>query len=84
MEEAGIQKIKDAKKDKSWIKLDDVEKLIIPNDLKKELIKFNLLFNFKLLSRSNQRMFLEKLVDAKKIETRIKRINYIILFLYRK
>ena len=81
MEEEGITKIKEAINDGSWKKLDDVEKLIIPNDLKKELIKLNLLSNFESLCRSKKRMFLEKLVYYKKIETRLKRINEIILFL---
>ena len=80
-EESGILKINEAKKDGSWSKPDDVEKLIIPNDLKKKLINTNLLSNFEVLCRSKKRMFLEKLVYAKKIETRIKKINDIILFL---
>ena len=81
IEEPGITKIKEAKKDGSWTKLDDVEKLIIPSDLKKELIILNLLSEFESLSRSRKRMFLERLVYSKKIETRLKRINEIILFL---
>jgi uncharacterized protein YdeI (YjbR/CyaY-like superfamily) len=81
MEESGILKINNAKKDGSWSKLDDVEKLIIPNDLKKELKNLNLLSTFELLCRSRKRNFLEKLVYAKKLETREKRINKIIIFL---
>jgi len=81
MEEPGILKINSAKKDGSWTKLDDVEKLIIPDDLKKELINLKLLYQFESLCKSKKRMFLEKLVYAKKTETRLKRINDIILFL---
>ena len=43
IEEVGSLKINTAKKDGFWTKLNDVEKLIIPNDLKKELIILNLL-----------------------------------------
>jgi len=84
MEESGITKIKEAINDGSWTKLDDVEKLIIPDDLKKELIKLNLLSKFELLCRSTKRMFLEKLVYSKKEQTRLKRINEIIIFLNNK
>lgn len=81
IEEPGLKKIKEAKQDGSWSKLDNVEKLIIPIDLKKELINLNLLSKFDLLCKSKKRMFLEKLVYSKKPETRLKRINEIILFL---
>ena len=81
MEDSGMIKILDAKKDGSWNKLDEVEQLIIPNDVKEELINKNLLSKFELLSKSKKRMFLEKLVYSKKIETRLKRIEEIILFL---
>jgi len=81
MKEPGMKKIQDAINDGSWTKLDDVEQLIIPNDLKEELINKKILSKFELLSKSKKRMFLEKLVYSKKIETRFKRIKEIIMFL---
>jgi uncharacterized protein YdeI (YjbR/CyaY-like superfamily) len=81
MEESGLKKIQDAINDGSWTKLDEVEQLIIPNDLKNELSNKKLLSKFELLSKSKKKMFLEKLVYSKKIDTRLNRIKDIIIFL---
>ena len=84
MEESGLFKIEEAKKDGSWNKFDDVEKLIIPNDLYKELTTAKLLEKFKSLSISNKKMCLLKLINSKKETTRTKIIEKIILFLFTK
>ena len=84
MEESGLLKVSEAKKDGSWYKLDDVENLIIPNDLYKELVNVKLLEKFKSLSITNKKMFLLKLINSKRETTRIKIIESIILYLFNK
>jgi len=59
--------------------MDDVEKLIIPNDLKKELSAHqNSLEHFLSLSKSKQKELLGWIVLAKRLETKKNRISKII------
>jgi uncharacterized protein YdeI (YjbR/CyaY-like superfamily) len=73
---AGLAKIEAAKKDGSWEKLDGVENLEIPDDLKKVLSEFsNATANFEAFPKSAKRGILEWIVQAKKPETRARRIE---------
>lgn len=75
MTEPGMAVIEIAKKNGSWNMLDEVEELIIPDDMQRELDKYpEALAHFQGLSRSNKRAVLLALVMAKKEETRQKRI----------
>jgi uncharacterized protein YdeI (YjbR/CyaY-like superfamily) len=75
MTEPGMAVIEIAKKNGSWNMLDEVEELIIPEDMQRELDKHpKALAHFQGLSRSNKRAVLLALVMAKKEETRQKRI----------
>lgn len=73
---AGIAKIEAAKKDGSWNKLDDVETLAIPDDLCTEMKKYqNATHYFDAFPKSAKRGILEWISNAKKPETRRKRIE---------
>ncbi len=78
MTKAGIESIEIAKDNGSWILLDDVENLVVPDDLKIALSKNN---NSKVFfesqSKSNKKILLHWIVSAKRIETRNKRIGEI-------
>lgn len=79
MTEAGFEVIERAKKNGSWTILDDVEALVIPADLEKELQKRPNANSFFLsLSKSDRRNILQWLVLAKRPETRQKRITEIV------
>jgi uncharacterized protein YdeI (YjbR/CyaY-like superfamily) len=81
MHESGLSKIKIAKQNGSWIALDDVEKGIIPEDLKKEFDKNAKAFNnYQNFAPSYRKSYLYWLNQAKREETRQKRINEIIKF----
>jgi uncharacterized protein YdeI (YjbR/CyaY-like superfamily) len=76
MRPAGLAKIEAAKLDGSWTLLDAVEALEVPNDLEKALNGFpNAGTNFAAFPRSVKRGILEWIVQAKKPETRAKRIE---------
>jgi uncharacterized protein YdeI (YjbR/CyaY-like superfamily) len=76
MTEAGLSKIKAAKQDGSWIFLDDVEAGILPDDLIAALeSKPGAMTNFEAFPRSTKRGILEWIKNAKKPETRAKRIQ---------
>jgi uncharacterized protein YdeI (YjbR/CyaY-like superfamily) len=79
IQEAGFESIETAKKNGSWLVLDEVEDLTIPPDLE---AKFNenvaAKSYFETLSRTNKRNILQWLVLAKRAETRKKRIEEII------
>lgn len=79
MHESGLKSIKIAKKNGSWTALDDVEKGIIPEDLKlafdKELKAFD---NYQSFTKSQRKSYLYWLNQAKRNETRQKRITEII------
>lgn len=75
MREAGYKTIDVAKKNGSWIILDDAEALILPADLKKEFDKRPGAFDFyESLSNSSKKMLLVWIAMAKRPETKQKRI----------
>jgi uncharacterized protein YdeI (YjbR/CyaY-like superfamily) len=76
MTESGLVMIELAKKIGTWSALDDVENLSLPEDLIKALRKEkSALQNFEAFPRSVKRGILEWIQNAKKAETREKRIN---------
>jgi len=76
MTPAGSLKIEQAKADGSWAALDLVESLELPDDLKATLSSFpNALEHFSAFPRSVKRGILEWIQNAKKPETRKKRIQ---------
>ncbi len=78
MMEAGYKTIEIAQQNGSWTILDEVEKLIIPEDLNKAFATQTGSKDFFLsLSKSIQKAILQWLVLAKLLETRQKRINEI-------
>jgi uncharacterized protein YdeI (YjbR/CyaY-like superfamily) len=76
MHPAGMAKIEAAKKDRSWNALDAVEALEIPPDLEKAFSKNKTARGyFEAFPRSVKRGILEWISNAKKSETRAKRIE---------
>ena len=75
MTPAGFESIEIAKRNRTWSALDEVEVLIIPPDLQllfdKNIEAFE---NWKKFSRSIKRGILERILNAKRPETRQKRI----------
>lgn len=67
-----------AKKTGTWDALNDVENLVIPPELGKALRKAKLTEAWHAKSRTWKRGWLEKLLNAKKPETRLKRIDEIL------
>jgi uncharacterized protein YdeI (YjbR/CyaY-like superfamily) len=79
MTEAGYKSIEVAKKNGSWSILDDVEELIIPNDLREAFqSQAGSADYFNNLSKSVKKMLLQRIVLAKRAETRQKRITEIL------
>ena len=79
MMEAGLKMIAIAKESGTWTALDDVENLINPPDLQVEFDKNSLAQEyFELFPRSVKRGILEWLLNAKQLETRMKKINEIV------
>jgi uncharacterized protein YdeI (YjbR/CyaY-like superfamily) len=76
MTPSGLEKIEAAKQDGSWNKLDAIEQLIIPADLKKAL-EANETANryFEAFSNSSKKNILFWIESAKRPETRLKRIE---------
>jgi len=75
MEEEGSRSIKIAKENGSWIILDGIEALIIPDDLKEEFVNHNgSMEYFNSLSKSVKKILLYWVGSAKRKETRQKRI----------
>ena len=75
MQEAGLKSIEIAKENGSWILLDDVEALIVPDDLKQALKAHKGAMDFfDGLSRSPKKSLLFWVISAKREETRQKRI----------
>jgi uncharacterized protein YdeI (YjbR/CyaY-like superfamily) len=73
---AGLEMIEIAKQNGIWTALDDVENLIIPKDLQAEFAKYTQAAkNFEAFPRSVKRGILEWILNAKKPETRQKRIT---------
>lgn len=76
MTKAGLEIIEVAKKNGNWSLLEDVEKLIIPDDLKKGFLrKPKAEKYFQSLSNSMKKSILQWIVVAKIAETREKRIQ---------
>jgi uncharacterized protein YdeI (YjbR/CyaY-like superfamily) len=76
IEKAGQIAAELAKKNGRWSALDDVEKLVIPADLKKELSKYESASkNFNAFPPSARRGILEWIMQAKKPETRAARVE---------
>lgn len=79
MAKAGLLTIEIAKKNGSWNILDEVEALTIPADLEEAFSNQpNSKEQYLLLSKSNQKILLARLVFAKRPETRQKRIEEIL------
>lgn len=75
MTPAGLAKIEAAKADGSWVLLDAVENLEVPDDLAAEFDNYPAArANFDAFPRSARRGILEWIVQAKRPETRAKRI----------
>jgi len=76
MHPSGQAKIDAAIADGSWTKLDAVEDLTIPEDLLKALQEYpDALANFEAFPKSARRGILEWIAQAKKADTREKRVN---------
>lgn len=76
MQPAGYQMIEMAKHNGTWTALDEVENIILPADLQERFSKNKTAFNhWNTFSRSSKRGILEWIVNAKKLETRQKRIE---------
>ena len=76
IQKAGLIKIEQAKKDGSWSFLDDVEALILPDDLKQAFSENQVAQkNFENFPPSSKRGILEWIKNAKRPETRAKRIQ---------
>jgi uncharacterized protein YdeI (YjbR/CyaY-like superfamily) len=76
MTEAGLQKIRIAKEDGSWTTLDGIEALIIPQDLKTALEQNKIASKyFEAFSNSSKKNILFWIESAKRMETRLKRIE---------
>jgi len=79
MKAAGLASIRVAKKNGSWTALDDVEKGIVPEDLQKEFDENEKAFaNYNSFTKGQRKSYLYWLNQAKREETRMKRINEII------
>ena len=79
MHSSGNKKIADAKKDGSWTALDDVENGIVPEDLQKEFdLNPEAFANYKNFRWTYQKSYLYWLQQAKRPDTRAKRISEIV------
>jgi len=79
MHQSGLEKINIAKQNGSWTVLDDVEKGVIPKDLQFAFDKSpNALINYQNFAPSYRKGYLYWLNQAKREETRLKRIKEII------
>ena len=76
MAPAGLAKLEAAQRDGSWEKLDAVEALEVPPDLEQAFTRFGgSKANFEAFPRSVRRGILEWIAQAKKPETRAKRVE---------
>ena len=79
MHDSGLEVINAAKEDGSWTALDDVENGVIPEDLQKAFKRNNkALKNFDSFTKGQRKSYLYWLNQAKREETRQKRIKEII------
>ena len=74
MTDAGEAAIERAVADGTWSFLDDVEKLIVPDDLRNSLNAANSLRGFESMTKSAKRAVLEWVKSAKRPQTRATRI----------
>jgi len=73
---AGLAKIEAAKQNGSWTSLDEIEALVIPVDLQQALTTNPVAeSNFERFSDSNKKVILSWIGSAKRLETRLKRIE---------
>ncbi|MDM9382620.1 YdeI/OmpD-associated family protein [Chlorogloeopsis sp. ULAP01] len=80
MTKVGLEKIEAAKKDGSWNKLDAIEELIIPTDLKQALeANETAKMHFEAFSNSSKKNILFWIESAKRPQTRLKRIEQTII-----
>ena len=78
--DAGLEKIKVAKKNGSWSSIDHVENLTIPEDFQKALNKNKTaLKNFNNFARFTKKQFLYRINNAKRAETRAEKIRQAVL-----
>lgn len=76
MERAGLEMVELAKKTGTWDALNEVEEILIPDDLQKALVKNKLAAaNFEAFPRSTKKGILDWIINAKRPETRQKRIS---------
>ena len=79
MHKAGLAVIDRAKADGSWTSLDDVENGVIPEDLQREFDSNPIAMeNYRNFSRTYQKSYLYWLNQAKRPETRSRRIREIV------
>jgi uncharacterized protein YdeI (YjbR/CyaY-like superfamily) len=79
MHDSGLAKIELAKKNGSWIALDDVENLVVPSDLQNAFNKNPFAYkNYQNFARSYRKSYLYWLNQAKRENTRLNRIEKII------
>jgi len=79
MHKSGLEKILEAKKDGSWVALDDVDNLVIPEELKQAFSINEIAYdNYKAFSKSYKKGYLYWLKSGKRKATREKRIAEII------
>ena len=79
MHKSGLISVETAKQNGSWIALDDVENGIIPKDLKEAFNSNKIAFkNYQNFAPSYRKGYLYWLNQAKREETRLKRIREII------
>lgn len=75
MSAAGLEMVRIAKKTGTWDALNDIDNLVIPSDLQIELTKYsNAVQYFEAFPKSIKRGILEWIFNAKRSETREKRI----------
>ncbi len=76
MTQAGLAKVEAAKADGTWTMLDAVENLEVPDDLTAEFDQYpNARTNWDAFPRSAKRGILEWIIQAKRPETRAKRVE---------
>ena len=79
MQEPGLNSIKVAKQNGMWTFMDDVEKLVVPNDLQSAFDQNQRAFeNYSNFARGYRKSYLSWFKQAKREETKLKRINEII------
>ena len=81
MHKSGLKSIQIAKENGSWTALDDVENGVVPEDLQKAFEKNKKAWdNFQKFTHSQRKSYLYWLNQAKRDETRQKRIAEILIF----